>query len=215
MNPYSHLVVACQVEDLLRPTDRADYLLGAVIPDVRYLLRWPRLRTHVPLQRAASCAAQHPRLRSFVLGYMLHCAVDELDLPELVLRRLPLRLLRGRRPRHLAPVLLDYYYMERARACGPVADASNSFLAELGIEEDDVRTFARQLNHFLAARSFDAGLELAQGLGLLGHPRLAQRLDAARRLERYPVLRRLLLMGISTSRLQREVARCARSLPAL
>lgn len=36
MNPYSHLVLAAQLEADIRPADRLEYYWGAVAADVRY-----------------------------------------------------------------------------------------------------------------------------------------------------------------------------------
>jgi hypothetical protein len=215
MYPYSHLVVASWVEALLCPANREEYYLGAVIPDVRYYCRLPRRRTHLPAERIAGLAARYPHLQSFALGYMFHCAADDLRLPQLALRRLPLGPLRGVLPGPAAQVLLEFYFMERAHVRQHLAEGSNEILAGLGITDADVGAFARELNRFLAAPSYTAGLALARNLGLLNHPRAARYLRIARQLGRRRPLRRFLLASIETSALERQATQCALSLPAL
>ncbi len=114
MNFYSHIVLASNLEEQLRPENSKEYYLGTVVPDIRYLYGWRRQHTHLPMERIAEFAAQYPHLESFLLGYQVHCIIDEFDSADQVLR-FPANLMMKRLPRQFLPMLVEsFYLMHRA-----------------------------------------------------------------------------------------------------
>lgn len=205
MNLYSHLVTASRVEARLHPGNLEAYYLGAIIPDIRYYCGLPRRQTHLPLERIAGFVAAYPHLESFALGYMVHCALDRLDLNKF-LYRFPLHAIRKRLPSQFAPVLLEYYYLETSAVSQRISEAGNEMLDDLGIGREDAAAFARQLNRFLAAPSFEVGLQVGQDLGLLHNPGIESYLRVAQTIHRHWALRKLLFAGLNIAELDRQVA---------
>ncbi len=205
MNPYSHVVVASKVERYLCPSDREQYYLGAVVPDVRYYSGVSRWQTHLPLEQVAAFGARYPDLQSFILGYLVHCAVDEIDLSRFILRRFPLSLARPLLPAKAAAMLIEYRYLETTTVDKRVSEASNQMLTDLGIDEATVVRFARQINQFLAEPSLEAGLTLAYRLGLSDYPGLEKYLWAAQLVGCSRVLRKLAAASVDRAQLDRYV----------
>ncbi len=156
---YTHLVVASQVETVLQPLDRQAYFLGASVPDLRYLAGMPRDRTHLPLAQIAGWFERYPHLQSFILGYLVHCTLDELKVRKLVFRKLPLAPFRPWMRMKLAHTLLETYYLENTVLKVSLPECGNEVLAELGIGEELVQTFSAWINCFLREPSFEAEIE--------------------------------------------------------
>lgn len=204
MNLYTHLIIAHELQDQLQLDSLADYYLGAIAPDIRYYLGIDRQQTHIPSERMAGYAGQHPHLRSFALGYMVHCETDNAPLPGIF--RFPLSLTRRRLPAQLTPVLIEFYFLESKRLRLQVSELGNEMLSDLGIAQIQLTPFAEQVNHFLSAPSFESGLGAAQKLGIFDHPGAQKYLDVAQTIRRWPLLKRLLFAGLNTRLLLRQVS---------
>ena len=77
MGPYSHYFLAAKLAPILKPGDPAAYHWGAIVPDIRYLAKIRRADTHLEQDRIREMAARYPHLSSFLLGYQVHCLIDE------------------------------------------------------------------------------------------------------------------------------------------
>ncbi len=48
MGPYSHIVIANELETFIKPDNLQEFYWGAVAPDVRYVVRgMPKKQTHL------------------------------------------------------------------------------------------------------------------------------------------------------------------------
>lgn len=151
MNPYSHLVLAAQVEDEVAPLDRAEYYWGAVAADVRYTAHVRRALTHLPPEEAVGFFEKYPYLESFVQGYVVHLVTDLLKFRALLQRRAmlwPLWLFFSGR---VSTLLLETYYLEQMPRRFEISGLPNPFLRELGIPDESVRVFAKALHPLVSA----------------------------------------------------------------
>ena len=215
MNLYSHLVVACDLEEALHPVPLGDFYLGAIVPDIRYYCEVPRRQTHLPLEQIAAYATAYPHLQAFVLGYLIHCRVDELSPERELLRRFPFRLIKRCLPAQFAPVLLEFYFMESTPLAARVSETGNAMLDELGIDRERVAIFAQHINHWLAAPSLERGTAIARDLGLLGKPGVEKYLKVAQMIHRHVLLRRLLFAPVRTEAMRQRVISDVLSLPIM
>ena len=194
MQLYSHLVIAQYLRPALQPQDLAEYYWGAVAPDIRYLLKLPRRRTHPLLTEARPWLAAHlAGARDFALGYWAHLLADQRDAAGFLYERIPMRQLRKKLPRGLAGLLVEHAYIRQVPFQARLSGSQNALLDELGVPPAAAAQYAAALNAFLAQPTFPAALGAAEALGLAGNPRIQGYLRSALWLERSALLRRLAL----------------------
>jgi hypothetical protein len=218
----THLTVAENLAKYLKPQQRQEYYLGAVIPDIRYCdPAITREQTHLSVSKLAAFGRKYPYLRSFVLGFTVHCMLDEQEgeLIDEFLRRFPLSLVRNRLRRRFPTVLAEMYSFEAVHTGNSVGEISNVMLDELDVRPASVVQFSRLVNGFLKRPSLETGIQMAQDLGLFGGSRVAQYLDTIRFLQRHSALKRLLFlvtrMPLFSKRMASVVRESMRSSPEL
>jgi hypothetical protein len=191
---YSHLVVADTVKPYLVPDDLEAYRLGATVPDIRHWVRTERAQTHIPPQEVAAYLPRYPHLRSFILGYLVHCisedSMSQLGLDRAILGRFPICLLRYLVPARFVTVLVEWYYCETDPKPYRVAERGNEMLRDLGIDDDAVAEFARDVNAFLSNPSPAEMLSLLEN-AVADHPRYQEYVRVPRLLARHSLLKRL------------------------
>jgi hypothetical protein len=153
---YTHIALAAELEKYLQPVDLAAYYLGAVIPDVRYLTGIRRNKTHLTGVEIMALMQRFPHLESFLLGYLIHCEIDLIDLTRLLFAASPLRLLNSLRQLQLAGIFMENHYLQHVSISPPLSFESNEMLEETGIRADHVHQFAQSAANFLAAPSLQA-----------------------------------------------------------
>ena len=202
MNLYSHYYLAGQVAVELQPQDPAEYYWGALIPDVRYLAGLRRETTHRSRETLAALAEHHPELASFLLGYRVHCLLDEIELTRVLGQRMPFRLA-GRRLRlqHYA-ILVEFYFLQKARPLPPVSGRHNVVLDEMGITEKHTLAFAGAVRQYAAEPGLPAALAASKTLGLAGDQRVERYLQAALWLDRYRFLQKPMVWGVRAAHLE-------------
>ena len=62
MNPYSHYLLASKAAPLIQPDHPAEYYLGSIIPDIRYLAGIRREQTHLSRARIQEYRSAYPHL---------------------------------------------------------------------------------------------------------------------------------------------------------
>jgi hypothetical protein len=153
---YTHIALAAELEKYLQPADPAAFYLGAVIPDVRYLSGIRRHKTHLPAAQIMALRQRYPHLESFLLGYLVHCEIDLIDLTGVLFTNSPLRLLGSLRQLQLAGILMENHYLQHVSISPPLSFESNEVLQEMGISAFHVHQFAQSAAKFLADPSLQA-----------------------------------------------------------
>jgi hypothetical protein len=204
MNVYSHLVAASFLQKSLKPDLPGDYYLGSAAPDFRYPARMPRKQTHISIEQISAYCAGYPHLRSFLLGYAVHCAVDEIDLGREFFHAFPMGAFRNRLPRQFAPVVIELYYLETLRVENRLSESSNEITRDLGFQDELVSAASRQMNRFLASPSLEMEIATLQANGFTADSRIEKYLQISRKINQHSLLKKLLFAGLIKSRLTRE-----------
>ncbi|HSV85064.1 MAG TPA: hypothetical protein VLH85_00720 [Levilinea sp.] len=208
MHIYTHLVLAHALLPHLKPSDSPAYYLGAIIPDIRYLAGARRAQTHLTAIQLLAYRQRYPHLESFLLGYLIHCEMDLIDLSRVLFEHTPLRLLNSLRQLQLAGVLLESHFLEHSHIHLNLADDSNEMLANLGIQPEQVCAFAHGVSRFLENPSFQAELVALQAATILQSRRMRAYLRLVTFFENSHWLRHVLFGRL-------PVARVAAQLPAI
>lgn len=203
MNSYTHIVLAKQAAALLQPQDPDAYYWGAIAPDVRYLANTRRSQTHISQAELQLFLKRYPQQRSFLLGYMVHCLLDEIDLGQVIGARFPWNLAKGRFSPQQMAVLVEFYFMRSKDAAREVVGTHNPILEELGIEAQYSSAFGQAISEYLANPCIASGLSAFQKLGLLKDQRIETYLRAAESINRSWLPKQILLSSVRGAGLER------------
>ena len=203
MNPYSHLAIAAQLENDLRPADPAEYYWGAIAPDVRYVARVPRAQTHLSPEAVLAFLEKYPRLESFTQGYLVHALTDLFELPAWLKKRHFPRPIRHQISHHMLAVMLETYFIEKSPVHAQVQGQPNEIFRALGIPDEKTAHFGQLMNQFLAQPSFDAEIEFVRAFGT--NLRLENYIAAMQDLRKYAFLKPVFFRLIDMDGLNRQV----------
>jgi hypothetical protein len=202
MQPFSHLVLASNLEARLAPASLPDYYWGAVAPDIRYIAGMRRSQTHLPARTLLDLIPTYPHLQSFIQGYLVHCLTDEIDLERIFFSRLPLAILKNQLSRRQIAVLLELFFVETVSIEVPISGSCNTFLRALGIQTSDCEVFARGLRQYRDPDAMDTRIQgLLQASGLRDDRRIQRYLGAAERFQKQWLLRHGLFLAMRISRI--------------
>lgn len=172
--PYTHLSVAHACAAALPVTEPAEYAAGSVIPDIRYFTKIPRERTHFPLHQLRAYGAAAPA--SFLLGYRVHLALDELWANNVLMheyRHLYPAIMRSRlRPKLLA-VIFELYCLAYRPVSVKLPSLDMPMFADLGITPDDYTRAKIALQTYIDDRNLKTALRVAEQSGMFPAKRLA------------------------------------------
>ncbi len=192
MHVYTHLIMAAFAEGHLRPAERGAYYLGAVAPDARYVAGLRRSLTHRPASELDAAFENHPVLRSFLLGYRLHCALDDTGADRLAAGTFPMRWLAALLPRQFLPALIEMYYLRHPRPLPRLSETGNDFTRALGLADAPLQQYARRINALIEHPSLEGELQAFASAGLLDDPRVARYMNYQRWLNHQPWLMNVL-----------------------
>jgi hypothetical protein len=211
MNLYSHYILAHRLKDLTQPENLAEYAWGAVIPDIRYLAGMRRQQTHVEIARVTGWLEQYPQQRSFVLGYLVHCLLDQIDVAWAVQTAFPMRLIgrvtRKKLTRQQASMLVELYYQRGAPGGEGVSGSHNPILENLGVTEQQTAAYGRVVEEYLRTPTFAGTVSLAQQLGLVADNRVEKYLKAAQSVQKAGPVLLPMLWSVHNARFERRGAR--------
>jgi hypothetical protein len=210
MNPYSHLVIAAQLENDIQPANREDYYWGAVAPDVRYTAGVLRGQTHLPPEDIVAFFGKYPHLESFIQGYLVHTVTDLLKFRALLEQRIllwPILLIVSGR---FSTVLLETYYIEKMPLRVEFSGAPNPILRDLRIADEHVFAFKESLRPFAAAPSFGTALGFLRALRP-GSQRVDAYARAAGFIEQHRYLKSLLFRLADIDKLNRQMLAALRN----
>jgi hypothetical protein len=216
MNMYTHYLLARRLEGLLQPEDPAEYAWGAVIPDIRYLAGMRRSQTHVEIAQVKSWLECYPARRSFGLGYLVHCLLDQIDVGGVLESTFPMSALRLIRRKKLSPqqaaMLVEYYYVSgnREPCTGKSVEISgtyNEILAGLGLQPEQIDVYAAALRDYLGQPTLENFVGLARRLGFVDDSRFERYLGAAKSLQKNRLLLLPLMWSVNNARFESRGAK--------
>lgn len=214
MGPYSHIVIASELETYIKPNKSQEYYWGAIAPDIRYLvIGMDRGQTHISSEKIMDYIVQYPQLKSFLQGYLVHCLSDELDLPQIIQKKFPFILQKNELSSQLCSVILEFYN----NACvKPVrkslSGANNLVLSELGISDEHTTIFAQEIKRYITSPSFVSSVVLFQNLGFAGDGQVEKYWIAAQRFQRNWLQKNLVLLGLKVGKVGEEITSSVRSI---
>ncbi len=165
MQPYSHFIIAAQLEAELRPQVPADYYWGAVAADIRVTAGLPRERTHISPEQVLEFRARYPHLRAFIQGYMVHILSDLVDVQGLVRQRPLMDLVLRQNGPKFAQNLIEEFYLTKKKLHKPVDIRHNEMLANLGISRETVAKEAVLMRPYLQTADYKIALTYLKTTG--------------------------------------------------
>lgn len=209
MGPYSHYAIASKLLPLLQPEQPGEYLWGAIAPDIRYLAHLRRETTHLTPQELIKITERYPLLKSFLLGYRVHCMIDQVDLVRVVGGAFPLNLLSFLRQKGFSPaqytMLVEMYFLQSSTAENSFSGEINEVLSELGITSEQAVEFSRAIREYLRLHALDGAILAFQKIGMVENNRVQKYLQAYHTLEKQRLLLDLLMLSVKTSSLEKKV----------
>jgi len=208
MGPYSHIIVANQLEAFLKPSDPKEYYWGAIAPDVRYLVKgMNRAQTHLSPPEILDSMARYPQLTPFLQGYLVHCLTDLLELPDLLQRKFPLSWQKKTLSPQQCTVVLEFFNILRVKPMADtISESHNVFLQEIGIDEEKALRFARELNTYLPSPSLISIFTLYRNLRVGDNSSIEKYRQALEHFQENWFRKNLILCGLHIGKINQELA---------
>lgn len=213
MNPYSHLVIAAELEKDIRPGQADEYYWGAIVPDIRYIADMRRDQTHLSSERILQYINKYPELDSFIKGYLVHCLTDFVDLQALLNQRILFRPILQSFPHQFVPVMLESYFIEHTKLDIQLLAKPNNMLNDLKINNEHISIFSTMIKPLVTNPSFQNALEFLKTLGH-SNPRIEEYSNAARNFDGNILLKSVLFTLSNIPKLKQQVISEIRSTEA-
>ncbi len=211
MGPYSHYVLAAKLAPVLQPHDHEAYTWGSIIPDIRYLAGMRRDHTHLNQMRLRALASRYPHLASFLLGYQVHCLIDEIDVSWVVGAAFPLnvirRALRKNFSQQQVTMMVEMYFLQNAVMDVAFSGGHNEVLNDLGITPDQAGTFFQAMQAYFRSHSLDAAISAFKEIGMIKNERLGKYRNAYETVKRSKLMNAILVMSVKNARLEAHANR--------
>ena len=208
MGPYSHIILANELEKQIDPDNAQEYYWGAVAPDTRYLMKgMNRYQTHLSSEKILAYMDQYPHLKSFVQGYLIHCVSDQLEMPELMQRKFPLSWQKDKLSSRQCTVILELFNVLRTRpTVTSISENYNNILEDIGIGKDQSIIFSKEINQYLSTPSVKSLLSMYQKVGLANNGRIEKYQIAFQRFQKNWLRKNLILFGLHIGKINKEIA---------
>jgi len=204
MHPYSHLVIAAELEKDIQPRQANEYYWGAVAPDIRYIADVERTQTHLPAESILEYMSKYPESDSFIKGYLIHCLTDLVDLHALLNQRILFRPILQSSPHQFVPVMLESYFIEHTKLDIQLLAKPNNILTDLKINDEHISIFSAMIKPFVINPSFESALEFLRTLGQ-NNPRIEEYVNAARSFDGNNLLKSALFTLSNIPKLKQQV----------
>jgi len=213
MGPYSHIILASELETCIRPVDPQEYYWGAIAPDIRYLVPgMNRSQTHISPDEILEYIILYPHLKSFLQGYLVHCLSDQLNLSKIIQRRFPLSWQNNGLSPQQCILILEFFNIILVKTVGkPLSRTYNVALSKMGINEEQAEKFAKEINQYVTAPSFTSILSLYQNLGLASNGRIEKYRIAVRQIKKKWFQKNLLFFAFHVGKINQEVTSSVKS----
>ena len=167
MGPYSHIVIANELIQFIKPENEDDYYWGAVAPDVRYLVQnMPRKHTHFSAEKILNLMIKYPEQKDFLQGYLVHCVTDKIEIRRILQKRFPFSLLKKRITKNNSSLILEFFNVEILKPVRKIImGKSNPILTEIGIGNKEILKFSQEIDNYIKNLSSKSSFLLYQNLG--------------------------------------------------
>ncbi len=167
MGPYSHIVIANELIPFIKPKNKEDYYWGAVAPDVRYLVQnMPRKHTHFSVEKILNLIIKYPDQKDFLLGYLIHCITDKIDIRRILQKSFPFSLVKKRITKNNSTLILEFFNVEILKPFRKaIVGNNNPILTEIGIGNKELSKFSEEIDNYIKTLSSKSSFLLYQNLG--------------------------------------------------
>jgi hypothetical protein len=205
MGPYSHVTLAVKLEPHLHPENIMEYYWGSIIPDIRYLAQIPREQTHFGQERLMQLIVRYPHLKSFLLGYRVHCILDQVDVFQIVSKAFPFNVLkhmfRMNFSQQQITMLVEIFYLQTAIIFKKMAGNHNEVLNDLGITPEQTRMYYRAMQEYFDSHSFEVAISAFQRIKMIENADFEKYQNAYRLMKNRKVMNSILMFSIKNARL--------------
>jgi hypothetical protein len=172
MKPYTHFVIAAQLEEDILPELPEEYYWGAVAPDVRFIAGVRREETHLSPEKILGFLEKYPHLKSFIQGYLVHCLTDSVEPRALLNKKVILRPFLQHASIHFIATIIEAFYMENYPIQKPVSGKANEMLHDSGIRAEHLEKEVVLIKSYLEKPDMETNLAYVKSganRGLLTH----------------------------------------------
>ncbi len=159
-------------------------------------------------------AGCYPHLGSFLLGYQVHCLIDQIDVSEVVSTVFPLNVLKRVRRKNFShsqmTMLVEMYFLQRAVASGELSGSHNEVIRDLGITAEQTGVYFQAMQAYFQSHSFDAAVSTFQKIGMIEKTRLEKYLHAYEAIKRNTLMTSIFLLSVKNARLEAYATRHVR-----
>ncbi len=215
---YTHIITARRISDILglELKNSEAYLLGAILPDIRYLAGLPREQTHLPLEQFMAIARQCPASeRDLLTGYLVHLIADEFAQADL--RAMMFPLLPGSMRRHIKVgvlnIMLEIGY--RHQTCGALlfSREARCLGRHLALPEEQVVGMVEQVEGYLSDPSLEETMKTLGSSSLNSNRNIRFYLRVGRTLYQMKFIRRFITAKVNRIREEMEQTLARRCRP--
>jgi len=213
MGPYSHIILASELEEYIKPDNTREFYWGTIAPDTRYLMKgMSRDQTHISPDEILDYLHRHPQLKSFLQGYLVHCLADQLEMPELMQRKFPLSWQKDKLSSWQCTVILELFNILRTKPPEKlIPEKYNVVLEDIGISEEQAIKFAKEMNQYLTSPSVISLLSMYQRIGLANNGRIEKYHIAFQRFQKNWLRKNMILLGLHVRKINNEIASLVKS----
>ncbi|MBE9523482.1 MAG: hypothetical protein IMY76_00180 [Chloroflexi bacterium] len=214
MGPYSHIVIASELESYIKPDHAQEYYWGAVAPDIRYLVTGMlRSQTHISSEKILGYVVQYPELEDFLKGYLVHCLMDQLDCSQIIQHKFPFNLQKNELSAQQCAVILEFFNILRVKPVNKsLSGANNAVLRELGISDHYAAKFSQEINKYITSPSLLSSVALFKNLGFVGNGSIEKYRAVAQQFQSNWLRKNLIMFGLQIGEINREITTSVKSM---
>jgi len=207
MGPYSHVILASELETYIKPDNPQEYYWGTIAPDIRYIVAgMSRSQTHISPEEILGYIGLYPHLKSFLQGYLVHCLSDKLNLPKIIYRKFPIYWQKNGLSSQRCSTILEFFNIVRVKPVRKsISGTYNIALNEMGISGEQAAKFAQEINHYITSPSFASILTLYQNLGLASDGSIDKYRIAVQQFQRKWFQKNLIFFSLHVGKINREI----------
>lgn len=167
MGPYSHIVIANELESFIKPENENEYYWGSVAPDVRYLIKdMPRKYSHFSTEKILNLMIKYPEQKDFLQGYLIHCITDKIEIRRVIQKSFPFSLVKKRITKNNSSLILEFFNVEILKPVRKsILGINNPILTEIGIGNKEIIKFSKEIDNYIKTLSSKSSFLLYQNLG--------------------------------------------------
>ena len=208
MGPYSHIVIAHELETFIKPDNTQEYYWGAVAPDVRYVVDgMTKKHTHLSAEEIKTYMHKYPLLMDFLNGYMVHCLSDKLSLRTIIQQKFPFSLIKNRITKNNCTIILEFLNIELIKTTKKFLPGKNNpVLRELGVSDWSATKYSQNINRYINSPSYTSSITLYQNLGFKVGRRVEKYHSVVQSWQHSWIKKNLVLIRPQLRKMNREIA---------